>query len=67
MIIRLFLWESLLFRDVADVAAFSGYSFGLLQKSASPAVREPQSLIKRKFYKLRKVDTNKTAQYKKIN
>jgi len=31
-------------RGVADVAAFSGYSFGLLQKSNSPAVRIPQSL-----------------------
>ncbi len=33
-------------RGAADVEAFSGYSFGLLQKSTSPAVREPQCLIK---------------------
>jgi hypothetical protein len=36
-------------RGVAVVAAFSGYSFGLLQKSNSPAGRDPQYLrIKRK-------------------
>jgi len=31
-----FRWVPLLFRGAADVAAFSGYSFGLLQKSTSP-------------------------------
>jgi hypothetical protein len=35
-----------LLRGAADVAAFSGYSFGLLQKSNSPAVRIPQCLTK---------------------
>ena len=35
-----------LLRGVAVVAAFSGYSFGLLQKSNSPAVRIPQTLTK---------------------
>jgi hypothetical protein len=35
-----------LLRGAADVEAFSGYSFGLLQKSTSPAVREPQSLTR---------------------
>ena len=33
--------DPLFFRGAADVAAFSGYSFGLLQKSNSPAGRDP--------------------------
>ena len=36
------------YRGAAIVAAFSGYSFGLLQKSTSPAVREPQCQTKSK-------------------
>ena len=35
-----------LLRGVAVVAAFSGYSFGLQQKSNSPAVRIPQGLTR---------------------
>ena len=38
-------WEPLLFRGVDVVAAFSGYSFGLLQKSNSPARRDSQSIM----------------------
>ena len=36
------------YRGVVVVAAFFGYLFGLLQKSTSPAVREPQCLTKKK-------------------
>jgi len=48
MIMLLSQWVPLFYRGAADVAAFSGYSFGLLQKSTSPAVREPQCLTKLK-------------------
>jgi len=47
-----------LLRGVADVAAFSGYSFGLLQKSNSPAVREPQGLTNNELSKLEKDNEN---------
>ena len=48
MIMLLSQWVPLFYRGAADVAAFSGYSFELLQKSTSPAVREPQCLTKLK-------------------